>query len=126
MSGVLHLIQNWFGQPVLSGPHVPFAWLSPNEPPAGHQGWIATFAPPVTGKQYKPKGAHSEYTGDSLKRKLGTKIVKPWAKDYDSVAALTAVRVPEFIIYRPEQAVPRWILEIETVGKPPARPCSIM
>ncbi len=43
--------------------------------------------PSATGKQYKPKKAHGEYTAKSMERALLTKVVAPWAKKFDSVAA---------------------------------------
>jgi len=52
-----------------------------------------------------------------LKRSWAAKLVG--ARSYDSLTAadglLGCVRVPEYVVYRPEQALPRYVLQLKKV-----------
>ena len=68
--------------------------------------------------------SHLEAESKSFKRGLIPRLFGQ--KSFDSVTAasgmLGAVRVPEYVVYKSESAMPRYVLIVEKCKAPPARP----
>ena len=70
------------------------------------------------GRTYEAKRAKYHFTDRSLRSCL------PWTKKYDSLMARECVNRPEYVIYEPMQAMPRYVLEFGTAL--PASLCSFV